>query len=570
MPRIEQNVPGLYYGPGTYPSPLPSDTLLTEAWQFGPDSVIEGSQTWATSSMSDATLLARSTMSRMGAQIGVPSAFALDFEAIVQSVIDPSAEQIINVTTELAFNLMDDAFRAMGGVPFVGFVASVISAGIKLAIRRSLRGEPAPPIVAEYDKGVNEDFATWVMNIVGAPAASTPDWTPIFRPPRQGAWTTRAAFELREPSTIQDFVIQREWFPAALGDPLSWDGFGIVPGRAHALLPIYSSGLTWEQILFLAEGEHFPAGSQSPLPRLTWPERYRLVGDRTWNRADVLPSFVHAGMAAWQAMSTKTAAIFNVDTTGLGSLWTKYVGSALAEMQRWMDTHSREGIDGEYWAGWAAKRGLYDLPSYEEKIEAAAQTGGKIALSSWYDFPEQSRYDNIAKARFDELRTRQEKALDTLLVAYCSINQPAFREPTAEQKARDPRARKSLRSLLLTRRQQLLRHPARYEVNLDDVIDPDYRADLYYSRMQVEGGKLTAAPPGAVEAKPPDRFPGVDEVPPGEPWGPAGDRFPTETRSSWPYIAGGIALTGATAATYFYWDQIAAFFGKARRRLPGG
>lgn len=492
--RIDDYVPGLFYGGGKYDALLPSPEMLSNAWQTGEDALAGESATWAQLALQDATRLMRSSMARVGAQVGVPSVFEPPFDQLVSAIIDPDPAEILEMSAGIAVTALDAAFEAMGAVPVVGFIGQGIGLAVKLALRRRQKDQPPPPFV-RYEPATNETWTALLMEQVGPAQASAPDWTPIFRPPAVGPWTSRE---------VQGW--QRQWYVDGLnvGDPASFDGWGLLPGHARGSLSIYSTGLTPEETDYRAGGGHLPAGAEVIAPHLTWPERYELIGDRTWDTTQVLPSYLHAGMSAWQAMTAKSAAIFNVDVRGVGAEWRSYVEGGLEEFERWMATHDREDKSGEFWAGWAAKRGLYALPSFEEKMSSP----GKPSASFWYDYPSRLRYDNIARARLSHLRRRQEKALDTLLVAYCSTKQAAFRDP-------------KLRELLELRRGQLLEHAAVRDVVLDDVIDEDFRSSVATAQFSAPGGKL-AATPGA-KKKPGGDWPGPDGVPAAEPWGdPAG------------------------------------------------
>ena len=504
-------IPGLFYGGGPkYDALLPSPEMLTEAWQTGTAALEGESATWAELAMRDATRLVRSNLAIVGGQVGVPAVFVSAFDTILAAKPDPTAQEIFDMVSGVAATTIDAAFQTMGAVPVIGFIGELIGIAVKFALSRREKGDPPPPFV-RYNPEINATMTALLMDQVGTmkpPSADwRPDWTPIFRPPAVGPWTSRE---------VEGW--QRQWYVDGLdvSDPVTWDGWGIVPGHAAASLSIYSTGLTPEETEFRASGGHLPAGAEAIAPWLTWPERYEQIGDRTWDTSQVLPSYIHAGMGAWQATTTATAAMFNVDVRGIAMAWQEYVERGLEEMDRWMSTHKREDKSGEYWAGWAAKRGLYALPTFEERMSQP----GRPSASFWHDWPERLRYDQIVRRRMIQLGRRQREALDTLLVAYCSKRQRAFDDP-------------QLRDLLMERRKQLLDHPAVYRVNLEDVIDPDFRTAVNLARKTVEGGSLTAGP-GHVgpttqdgcsinerargKCKP-GSFPGPDAVPGAEPWG---------------------------------------------------
>lgn len=478
----------LWTGGQNYDSRLPSDEILSDAWAGAARSILSDANVAALYAR-DGGYLAQSVLGLVGTQIGIPSEFMGSFDQLISSAA--FNQPIEKVAFDVAKAALDVYLEAMGAIPFVGPVAK-IGLGIVEGIVTAQEGGVPPPPMATYNRAVNNDFAAHLLDLVGAPESSPElvDWTPIFTPPGTGAWEVL-------PRDAGSAEPGHAWRVAGVNVEASgagMDGRGIVPGGLVACIepqtkPIDISYLQGVKGAWTARG-------------------YEVATNLNYDLSGMLPSFQNAGAAAWEAVSSKTAAMFNVDVRGLGKAWVEYVEGAMQLRAEVMgDVLTADVIESA-----AAIQAvflpfaLHVLPSYGEMValQKAAPEGGKKVWPRPTALPESLRIDRVAAKHLSDLRARQTRALDTLLCAYCSEDQPAFRDP-------------KLLALLRERRGQLLKHPAAKRVNLDDVPDKALRTELAAAQADKQLGidDLAAAPQQAKRGG----FGPASDAPQAEGWG---------------------------------------------------
>lgn len=480
MPRLpiaELDTDGLYLA-GPFSTLLPPTAAFAEELTNPLAERLYGPEGLADRLQREGTRLMRSTMARVGTTIGVPTNFVPSLKDAVAAVVsgDPRA-----IVFEGARVFLDVYLQAMGAIPFVGVVARLGLSIVEGVLDAAEHGRPLPPALT-YNAELNADYTQELMRVIGEPGQFIADWTDVFRPTRVGAWE----------------VVEREdewtWEPAGAGT----DGWGIVPGIPRGTMGIVASHVSLSAFV-AATGK---GGNRKGA--------YRYGTGWVYDKTRFYPSYVRAGMSAWEALQTKTAAMFNVDTRGVGHEWVQYVDGFLERREADMgDIMTDDYAHPHELAAYFAAFGVYDVPTYAEKTGRFAG-GGKPTWpmpkpkgASTATLPYERRIDYIARRQLATLRQRQRDALDTLLVAYCSKDQAAFRDD-------------ELADLLRHRRGQLLDHPALADVDLADVVDDDYRAEvsaaLADKRFGIGG--LAAAPPVGSPAV----FPGPDGAPGGSPW----------------------------------------------------
>lgn len=451
--------------------------------------------------LDDALNLVRSVMARGGTQVGIPNVYLDAFDDVLTAAVSGDVTQL---ATTAAATGIDLAFNALGAVPVVGWLASGALRVVELMIQVGKLKEP-PRVVplATYSLAANDWYASRALDVVGDAGRINTDWTPLFDVPGTGPWEGIKA----EPA---GHVFQLRG--AKRGDPSVGDQLGsgkaLVPGTGLGLLSINAVSSEPRSIneLAIAYAAYF-------------------IESRSWDKSDKLPSFLRVGVSAWQAAQTRTPSMFQIHVGNLANRWRRYVGGALDVIEAFETSNAKNpDVRGERRNdGYIARTQLYDVdlfqrfgqPLYIEGSEEGRRFGDPHPANPYWDqheitkrkdiLPKSKRLDRIAGEKLLALYNRQKKAMDTLMVAYCSEKQPAFRD-------------KSLADKLRTRRQQLLEDPAVQDVDLDSVIDEDYRSELYTARM-MGGFKLTAKPGSPKVARP---FWPLDRIPQGQLWDPSG------------------------------------------------
>lgn len=357
----------------------------------------------------------------------------------------------------------DEALATIGTrVPVIGpFVGLAVQ--LYRSIRDAIRGtkdKPAARPAMTYQKGDDTTFSDAVLRTM----AEQDDWTSIFLPVRPGS-----------------------------------DGFEAVPVSAGGL-----GGKAFRSRLFAAD-----TGNQGVLPELanvdpykggkygeTPPNSVGAVGFwqyiKTTNRnpgpealrgyASFYPTATQTGMYAWQRVMQVSPAMFRVDGEAIEAAWLDYFDRLIFwAKQQDDDVLRRLAL---YAASWGdpltfgasspasmrradGRNKFHRTWKVEQYTPAIRKWPG--SLGELVSFAMRRRY-------FKQLRP----ALRTLVCAYVPTDAPAL--------VADP----SLKAYHADMRQKLLRHPARFDVELDLIPDHDgsgYRHAMWQATIAVGGIK---------------------------------------------------------------------------------
>lgn len=428
----------------TYSSGLPSETELASSWVEGggyfdlgsPAASALGEAMWANSvhAYRATTAIASRSVGVLG--VDMPELGALLTPSLGVETVAGWAGAVAG---HVAAEVMDRISDAMGGVPILGAVAKGIIMLQQLLVARLSRHAPRPAIVT-YNKAEDGYAAAQAQQIL-----ASQDWTDLFLPRFSGAWHSVQLDNGRgyEGSTKH---------PDRLGAwPGGWGGSRRPQGSTYWGLP-NGCGL----------------GVDGKLSDLEKCFRYTLVpsgvvADNVGDTYDAYPSTQAFASAAWAAVGgRRTAAMYSIDTRRLRSWQDYYAG--LRERAMWDSVEPAGGVSTAWTKTWRGGRSAwwrtyahgYRFDDVQSEVPFTDGHGYAI--------------EDVIAQYVADLKRRQRRSLSTLLCAYCSSKQAAFRAPLLARQLRN-------------NRRKLLMHPARREVSLADVVDLDYRQEMAAAQM---------------------------------------------------------------------------------------
>lgn len=349
--------------------------------------------------------------------------------AAIQTYKNASFGETLGAISDAGLLVLDTMFEAMSiveSVPLIGMIAKVGTTVQKIFWSQWMASVKIPPAEQglAYDQASDQWWSNQVLGWIDAG-----DLTGIFAPfiARPTGWEQR---------TVQDLLKggNNRWtFAAPQGEET---GVGNVPGTT-TFSQAYQSG---------------------------------------WGFGQYRPTLQQAATTAWQMVLAPDRTRYLVDAVQLRDQWDAYwlnvaMGSIYVPSRK-------DGMTGVLHR---AQRPLVPYPAglYGDEATAyrlARQAAGYQHWGSYFDeYPflkiEQRGYTpnmaGLTRHNIErQLQARQSDGLRTLLVAYVSRDDPAFRH--------DPQ----LRAQLETNRGLLLKHAARWQVDLERVPDDDYRSAL--------------------------------------------------------------------------------------------
>jgi len=426
-----------------FASSLPSQNLIAQAWGNPDFGDVLRKADIGRQLTSNAATASRWVQGITGSALGIPGEVMPSFRKAVSKWGASKWREY--ASGGAVMSTMDIGLTGMGSVPVIGWAAEIAVVLVKLLLERSKAKKQAPPNL-KYDKEADEWKADEALR-----ALYDGDARRVFMPPavNVNAWRVQ---------------------PATPGFAVKWDGepagLGVIPGASVVAGGLFSH-IHWTSEEYMACN---PSGRAcSPVDgEITKSQRASVRRD--WDRVfkgtilpfgDIAPSLRRVGASMWSMLSsTKTANAFELDTRGIQGAWQQWYIRA----KRAADEAQSGGVKMylDRYVGFQALHKSLTLDFYGVK-------GGTKTISL------------EATERVLELRRLQVQLLDTLAVAYASKKQPAF-------------ADRELADKLEMRRAQLLRHPARWRVAADDIVDLGFRAKF---KEATKGDRPLAAPTGA-------------------------------------------------------------------------
>ena len=353
-----------------------------------------------------------------GIEIGIPSDIVGPFREAVGGILAGDWEGFALGTARAAIDL---GLEAMGSIPVIGWAARLALSVVDLIRTRSAAKAPPPPQI-RYDKTRDEELATMALWLYSGHAGqSRSDLRAVFMPPAR--YVTAWRVEPRSPG----FVVEAD------GDTQP-PTMGIIPGF----------GIAVGDLISLTHWGDFRGTMEEPIRRTrsdvvaNWDQDY--AGTIT-TTGDLYPSLRRVGASLWSMVScTRSAQAFELDTRGIPEAW-----------GFWEDSAIEAAADA---FGGGVKLFADRVVGFEALIRSTRL--------DFFGVDSSRSVAEGAERRIKSLRRLQRRLLDSLVVAFASENQAAFRDP-------------KLAELLDVRRRQLLRHPARWRVDLRDIPDLAYR-----------------------------------------------------------------------------------------------
>ena len=336
---------------------------------------------------------------------------------------------------------LGQSVQALGSaVPIAGWVIN-LAAGVVRYIQMIVRAfkaknaeQSAPGHAAlAYDRDNDSEITQGILD-----EGRTSDWTRIFLPTRTGTWTTRPAIFTPTGQADGVFIDQGEYLAQNLG-------WGIPPLLTSQLGPY-----------------QYPE---------TLPGSNRLAGHESLaGYTELHPSAVQTGLLFSQRILALSAEQFWVDPNEIVSRWKDYFAGA-RELQARTDNDQLKlqlsyitSFVGPF--GWQ-RFGKYDTNNVPGRFHDDHGEG-------WLGMEGLIEY-----IMFETWWSRAMVTLGTPIVAYIAPNAPALR------------ASGRLAELHRDRRILLLRHPRRWDVDLDSIPDAAYRSAMGEATMKIgEAGGL--------------------------------------------------------------------------------
>lgn len=438
-----------------FDSPLPDEDLISESWG-NPDlaSVVDNEAIGK--KLVKATARANKwVLGIEGVTRGIPSEALKGFGLAVG---DSGASKWVDFAAGTAVSTMDIGLDSMGAVPIIGWAAKLSIVVVEMLLSLSKRKRARPELL-RYNKKADELKATRILE-----AKYGGDLTPVFLPPRRQAdW--RVA-----PRDGGFAVVWSGGDDPRDGSPGGAEGMGVIPG-GYAVSGQLSSYEHWS----FDTNQNAPGWAEARNGNITkrgrkWVRNNPSIFEGTIEPpANQWPCMRRAALAAWSSLtSTKTAGAFDIETKPIIGAWTNWARRADEQARAAMNGgESRMTVDR--YVGYRALQDSARIGFYGVDIRGNPTLG------------------EVAKDNITELRLLQLSLLDTLVCAYASEKQVAFRD--------DP----ALSDKLRARRLQLLSHSARWRVSLSDIVDPDYRAAM---RDATRDRPLVARVPDDFNAEP--------------------------------------------------------------------
>lgn len=450
-------IPDYLLRPSAFESLLPTEGQLKDITSsaadhegpFLPGMSQEGALQFGRRYMSNATSFTQFEYAGVANKIGIPAealASAEEFFGIAGETLGGSLDSFkpgIAVPQLLGqFAQLADTLGAFESVPIVGWILSIGLAawniGSSAWISKHTKELEALPF--DYSKDADEYEQREVLRI-----SAQEDQTETFMPyvDGSGGIKTYNVELMAGPLGAQTKVARKVAVPRG-----SRVGMGVIPG-----IPQIPRGWMY--------ATHWNVETRSTAGGVVW-SAYR-------------PGLQQTGTLAWNGVLADTRRRYFVSTRDLSSAWSDFYG-AIEELA------FKEGSKRARW--WISLHQLGEQYSLVPEIPEKYYTRGvpeglsqSLAMPMWGGDPHvRLTMRGVVQFLIDrQLRSRQVNGLGTLLCAYVSDNDAAFDGDS------------QLKDLLKQRRQQLLKHQGRYQVDLDRVPDGDFRSAIVNATRTAPG-----------------------------------------------------------------------------------
>lgn len=468
MPILSKGAPVIFDHGGQLDTPLPDLVSVQETFDPGAMRASEiafqnraitffnqGSQKTFAGVLSNVGIPENAGFAEIVSFLNVPQQ-ALDVGVLFWDLVDEMAEDVLEETVEQLMELAEVAFEeafgalvdVVGAIPVYGWIVKAVwnvAMGIKSIVdiaKESNKDDPEQEYPrAQFSPSADRDITNEFMLKV---FRSDRNWTTIFAPPGFGKNTSygdRFRGEKLEGGGRR--IITR-------GTKTGWVGF--IPGTTmvHRSFEVEPGGYIVRDI------------------------------------GRIYPSVRDQGISAWGQVLKNSPSMYTIDTESARGWWSQY----LFDLRMWLketdllasDTKRRLVNNGEVVGmfGW----GPYDMP-FNPKL--GYENFGINDPQGNIPWTRTKRQTGVAVPlhNLEILYKRQLGYLDTLTCAYIDENYGVFQGLHS--------ATSNLKAKWEERRQQLLHHPARCDVDLKNIPDGWYQLQMEESQVvcfKGPGGQL--------------------------------------------------------------------------------
>lgn len=367
--------------------------------------------------------------------LGLPAGLTTEIaDAFGKLVLSPPKDPAA-LAAQLTKTAIGIATTAIAAVPIIGPIAAAIGSLATFLVGLS---EQSPETVQEVfppQRIYQADEEKLAMNAIVLPALSQSNWTDLFLP----------ALGSLKVSQRQDVL------GAWLLESDASSGFGFVPGSQCVSHQI--------QVGFNKKSDRIGGSSASA----------RDVGD-------FFPGCAQLITAVSSQVQTPTAALYSVRANRILAAWREYLEAVTAFGR---DLYDGRGIKGTGLEALTEDQ-RHQIVSAMMSPFFVSRIGGKILRGVMVNWTPTSQVESIVDAFVqpwcETVEQRQDYYLNTIVCAYVDPSSPGLATMRRQNRLGRNRA-------------LLLKSPARYKVDLDDVIDDDYRRALF---MATAGSTLVA------------------------------------------------------------------------------
>ena len=441
---------------------------------------------------------------------------ASQYTTIVDNIVKFASTRpgsVRKLVTDLADTTVGIAVNALGAVPIVGAVVQALDSLVRMLIGVFSNNDVPPPEVLlpfqRYSQRTDEFLVRQAMGNL-----ETFDWDALYRPAFEGDWIAEKieapGMEGYAPSGPKgklrpQIVPGTGWVFRPRRDT---NGFGFIPGSQRCTSAI--------QVWFTEMSER-DQRSQS-----IWALPVNFASST--DTGDFYPGVSQLMTSIDQQCQKAQTQMWNVEVSRIRTWWYDYVRSGIQ--------FAEDIFSGKY-----KEAGLSKLTVEQREVLARSFVAqllvsqgikaGPFAGSGWAPGELSSKtptvFEEIVEPWYQRMKKRQLHNMGTLAVATASPDGAAFRNST-------------MRDHLGWMQAALLESKQRWNVNIDNVVDPAFRARLLDSR----GGSKFTRPDLAIE---PGRRVFVPDIPPDAiPKGPAGGYPGDQPASVWPLSLAATAL----------------------------
>lgn len=524
--------------------------------------------------------------------LGVLSEYAPYFQSALDAFFVPTTTDTYDLIEGIVLSTIGAAAGVLSAVPnpYTQIAGALIGMGTQLYVLLAEGPQKLPPFVIpaqEYNQETDEaqfnGKVRAVLSIEDPPDAY--DYTPLFMPRFQGDPVLEYRFQGNRLGVAFGFgehggvsrILERDCRTYQEKNKAKAECDEDVPA-GESFTPAGSSALGYVPggVRITSVIQCFP--TENPSGRAPWYDS-RCGGDKAVLISDVGMFYTSTNQGIqmlWNMLMKNSPQMFTLDTDRLKTAWSDYIGTAL-EGVVWLWNHKAKNDWGQ--GTWHSMIGGI-ASAFTTGIGGGQESPGSIGMvfpdpancgslspandplffEAWY---EQNLYNALIKPALDTLADRQAHYLnDSFIAAYLPRPQNGY--VTGAINSRRPTSLAAFD----TARKAILQGYGKIAVNLDDVIDPVYRAQIEAALPKFPSFDVSAAPVGP--GNPSGRLTMPPFPPTGQPpFAPPPPRLQRPGIGRLTPLQKGLAVAavggGAAAAAYLGRHQIADFWHRLRR-----